>query len=79
MRKLGFWKMLLCYFSKAYIGQRNETGIKSGIDTAAPAFMNVVDPEVCVEQMNMWMIETILILTKLGNWSERSFGILPFT
>lgn len=45
--------MLLCYFSKAYIGQINETGSKGAIDTAAPAFMNVVDPEVCVEQMNM--------------------------
>lgn len=44
--------MLLCYFSKAYIGQRNETGSKGAIDTAAPAFMNVVGPEICVEQMN---------------------------
>lgn len=45
-------KMLLCYFSKAYVGQRNEIGTKGAIDTAALAFMNVVGPKVCVEQMN---------------------------
>lgn len=71
--------MLLCYFSKAYIGQRNEIGTKGAIDAAVPAFVNVVGPAVCVEHMYKWTIEAILILTKLGNWSEWNFGILPFT
>lgn len=70
-RKLGLCKMFIQHFSKASsIGQRNETGTKSGIDIAEPAFMNSVGPEVCIAQMRTSMTEAILILTTLGNRGE---------
>lgn len=47
------------YYSKAYVGQRNEIGTKSATQTAAPAFQNLVGPKVCAEQMDKWRLEAI--------------------